>query len=165
VAIVGIPKGMLAAGVKEINANNTVVWQNGLPVGNVTGLTFVGEDSEYIRFRVQPGSWTFQAFSQTTSANAPVVLYSDCSYGGNAVALPVGRYNLSDLIALGIPNDSLSSLRVLNGYRAILYWDANFSGNSLVKTADTWCLVDDNWNDAMSSIVIEAAPTLYVLKK
>lgn len=159
VAVVGIPKGMLAAGVKEIRANGTAVWVNGSPAGNVTGLTFAGEDSEYIRFRVQPGLWTFNAFSQAISASGPVVLYNDCSYGGNAVVLPVGSYNLADLIARGIPNDSVSSLRVLNGYRAILYRDANFSGSPLVKTADTWCLVDDNWNDAMSSIVIEAAPT------
>jgi hypothetical protein len=40
-----------------------------------------------------------------------------------------------------------------------MYRDANFSGGSLVKTADTWCLTDDNWNDAMSSIVIQATAT------
>jgi hypothetical protein len=158
-AIVGIPKAMLAAGVQEIYANKTVVWRNGSFTGNVTGLTFVGEDNDYIRFRVQPGAWTFNAFSQAVSVSGPVVLYTDCSYGGNAVALPVGSYNLSDLIARGIPNDLLSSLRVLNGYQAILYRDANFSGGSLVKTADTWCLTDDNWNDAMSSIVIQATAT------
>ncbi|THU38278.1 T9SS type A sorting domain-containing protein [Niastella caeni] len=159
VAIVGIPKGMLAAGVKEICANRIAVWRNGSPMGNVTGLTFAGEDDAYIRFRVQPGSWTFNAFSQAVSASGPVVLYSDCGYGGNAVALPVGRYDLAELIARGMPNDLLSSLRVLNGYQAILYWDASFSGNSLVKTADTWCLTDDNWNDAMSSIIIQATTT------
>jgi hypothetical protein len=156
VAIVGIPKAMLAAGVKEIYANKTVVWRNGSFVGNVTGLTFVGEDSDYIRFRAQPGSWTFNAFSQAVTPSGPVVLYTDCSYGGNAVALPVGSYNLGDLIARGINNDLLSSLKVLNGYQAVLYRDANFSGSSLVKTADTWCLTDDNWNDAMSSIVVQA---------
>ena len=156
---------MLAAGVNEIYVNKTVVWRNGTFTGNITGLTFVGEDSEYIRFRVQSGSWTFNAFSQAVSASWPVVLYTDCSYGGTAVALPVGSYNLSDLIARGVSNDLLSSLRVLNGYQAILYRDANFSGSSLVKTADTWCLTDDNWNDAMSSIVIQATSTPVVTGK
>ena len=61
---------MLAAGVKEIQANGTAVWVNGLPTGNVTGLTFAGEDGAYIRFRVQPGSWTFNAFSEVVSAGA-----------------------------------------------------------------------------------------------
>jgi hypothetical protein len=77
VAIVGIPKGMLAAGVKEIQANETAVWVNGLPTGNVTGLTFAGEDAAYIRFRVQPGSWTFNAFSQVMSASGPLIVYND----------------------------------------------------------------------------------------
>jgi hypothetical protein len=155
VAIVGIPKGMLAAGVKQIDVNGITVYRNGSATGTVTGVTFVEENASYIVFRVQPGSWTFAAYSQATSASGPVVLYTDCNYGGNAVALPVGRYTLADLITRGMPNDSVSSLRVMNGYQAILYWDTDFGGNSLVKTADDWCLVDDGWNDAMSSIIIQ----------
>jgi hypothetical protein len=159
VAIVGIPKGMLAAGVKQIDVNGITVYRNGSTTGTVTGVTFVSEDASYISFRVQPGSWTFAAYSQATSSSGPVVLYTDCNYGGNAVALPAGRYTLADLIARGMPNDSVSSLRVMNGYQAILYWDTDFGGSSLVKTADDWCLVDDSWNDAMSSIVIQAIST------
>lgn len=67
-ALAGIPKGMLAAGVNEIYVNQSVVWQNGAPAGNVTGVTFAGEDDQYIRFRVQPGTWTFHAYSQSAGA-------------------------------------------------------------------------------------------------
>jgi carbohydrate binding protein with CBM6 domain/alpha-L-rhamnosidase-like protein/type IX secretion system substrate protein len=158
VAIVAVPKGMLAAGVKEINVNGTVVWVNGSATGSVTGLTFLSEDNAYIRFKVQPGSWTFNAYSQT-SANPPAVLYLDCNFTGKAVALPVGNYSLPDLIARGIPNDSVSSLKVMNGYRAILYWDTDFGGNSLIKTADDSCLVNDGWNDALSSVSIQPITT------
>jgi hypothetical protein len=146
---------MLAAGVKEIDVNGTVVWLNGSVTGTVTGLTFMFEDINSIWFKVQPGAWTFNAYSQATTANEPAVLYLDCNYAGKAVALPVGNYSLPDLIARGIPNDSVSSLRVMNGYRAILYWDTNFGGSSLVKTADDACLVDDGWNDALSSVIIQ----------
>ena len=159
VAIVAIPKGMLAAGVKEIDANDAVVWKNGSPTGTVTGVTFMLEDNAYIWFIVQPGSWTFNAYSQATTANEPAVLYLDCNYAGKAVALPVGNYSLPDLTARGIPNDAVSSLRVMNGYRAILYWDTNFGGSSLVKTADDACLVNDAWNDALSSVVIQPITT------
>jgi hypothetical protein len=155
VAIVAVPKGMLAAGVKQIDANGAVVWKNGSPTGTVTGLTFMLEDNAYIWFIVQPGSWTFNAYSQAITANEPAVLYLDCNYAGKAVALPVGNYSLPDLTARGIPNDAVSSLRVMNGYRAILYWDTNFGGSSLVKTADDACLVDDGWNDALSSVIIQ----------
>jgi hypothetical protein len=113
------------------------------------------EDINSIWFNVQPGAWTFNAYSQATTANEPAVLYLDCNYAGMAVALPVGNYSLPDLIARGIPNDAVSSLRVKNGYRAILYWDTNFGGSSLVKTADDACLVDDGWNDALSSVIIQ----------
>jgi hypothetical protein len=159
VAIVAIPKGMLAAGVAQIDANGTVVWKNGSPTGTVTGLTFMLEDNAYICFIVQPGAWTFNAYSQATTANEPAVLYIDCNYAGKAVALPVGNYSLPDLIARGMPNDAVSSLRVMNGYRAILYWDTNFGGSSLVKTADDGCLVNDGWNDALSSIIIQPITT------
>jgi hypothetical protein len=155
VAIVAVPKGMLAAGVKQIDANGVVVWKNSSPTGTVTGLSFMLEDNAYIWFIVQPGAWTFNAYSQATTANEPAVLYVDCNYSGNAVALPVGNYSLPALIARGIPNDAISSLRVMNGYRAILYWDTDFGGSSLVKTADDACLVDDGWNDALSSVIIQ----------
>lgn len=74
VAIVAIPKGMLAAGVKEIDVNGAVVWKNGLPAGSVTGVAFLAEDSAYIRFSVQPGTWAFNAYSQATTAHEPPVL-------------------------------------------------------------------------------------------
>jgi hypothetical protein len=159
VAVVAVPKGMLAAGVKQIDVNGTVVWLNGSATGTVTGVTFLLEDNANIWFKVQPGSWTFNAYDQTTTANGPAVLYLDCYFAGKAVALPVGNYSLPDLIVRGIPNDSVSSLRVKNGYRAILYWDTDFGGSSLVKTADDSCLVDDGWNDKLSSVSIQPITT------
>ena len=37
-----------------------------------------------------------------------------------------------------------------------MYWDDNFGGTTLVKTADDACLVDDGWNDKASSVQIAA---------
>lgn len=80
--------------------------------------------------------------------------YKDCSYGGTAVSLPAGSYTLTQLIAAGISNDDISSLKVQSGYKVTLYWDDNYGGTTLVKTADDDCLVDDGWNDKVSSLVI-----------
>lgn len=80
--------------------------------------------------------------------------YKDCNYGGYAVGLPVGRYDLSLLNSYGIANDDISSLTIQSGYKVTLYWDAGFAGSTLVKTASDACLVDDGWNDKVSSLVI-----------
>jgi beta-glucanase (GH16 family) len=86
----------------------------------------------------------------------PVIVYKDCNYAGTAVALTTGSYTLAQLQAKGILNDDISSLKVQSGYKATLYWDDNFTGSTLVKTADDACLVDDGWNDQATSIVISS---------
>lgn len=88
----------------------------------------------------------------------PVTVHKDCNYEGwNALALPIGRYTLADLQFRGFAaNDDISSLRVQPGYRATLYEHDNFQGASLVKVAHQACLLDEGWNDRVSSIVVEA---------
>ena len=80
--------------------------------------------------------------------------YKDCSYGGTAVSLPAGSYTRAQMIAKGINDDEISSLKVQSGYKVTLYWDDNFTGTTLVKTGDDDCLVDDGWNDKVTSLVI-----------
>lgn len=90
-----------------------------------------------------------------TYPNGVVTVYKDCNYTGSyAVSLLTGSYTLSQLQAKGISNDDISSLKVVSGYKATLYWDDNYLGSTLLKTADDACLVDDGWNDKASSLVI-----------
>lgn len=89
------------------------------------------------------------------NGNAPAgvaTLYQHCNYGGYGVSLPAGNYTLAQLQARGISNDDLSSLRVNAGYQVTLYEHDNFTGRSLVKSADTPCLVGDGFNDTASSL-------------
>lgn len=99
---------------------------------------------------------TIGGFAGLTSSGVATV-YKDCNYGGYAVGLNPGTYTLSQLNALGVANDDVSSLKVSSGYKVTLYWDDNFGGAALVKTADDNCLVDDGWNDQASSIKVESA--------
>ena len=85
--------------------------------------------------------------------------YKDCNYGGTTVSLPAGSYTRAQLIAKGISDDDISSLKVQSGYKVTLYWDDNFTGSTLVKTADDACLVDDGWNDKVTSLVIATNTT------
>lgn len=97
------------------------------------------------------------------TATGPVIVYKDCNYAGTAVALTEGSYTLAQLQAKGVLNDDISSIKVQSGYKATLYQNDNFTGSTLVKTADDACLVDDSWNDLTTSIVIStntAASTL-----
>ncbi|WP_421893305.1 glycoside hydrolase family 76 protein [Marinoscillum sp.] len=84
----------------------------------------------------------------------PVVLYQHCNGGGYAVSLGVGSYTMGDLQALGVANDDISSVDVANGYTLTMYRDYNFTGGSISKTSNDACLVDDGFNDDVSSVVV-----------
>ncbi|MCX6873416.1 MAG: discoidin domain-containing protein [Verrucomicrobia bacterium] len=56
-AIVGIPKGSFSQ-LNSITVNGTPVW-NGTFSGGVDGLTWHGEDADYVKFNVVPGTWNF----------------------------------------------------------------------------------------------------------
>jgi len=101
---------------------------------------------------------TIGGFSGITS-NSAATVYKDCSYGGYAAGLNTGSYTLSQLNALGILNDDISSLKVKPGYKVTLYQNDNFSGSTLVLTGDDDCLVDNSWNDVASSLKVESNTT------
>ncbi|VUD52924.1 Development-specific protein S [Thalassocella blandensis] len=79
-------------------------------------------------------------------------LFQHCNYGGYGVALEVGEYTLADLQAMGISNDDVSSLSVSAGYKVELFQHYNFTGNVVTVTADDSCLVNDGFNDELSSV-------------
>ncbi|MDF2191287.1 glycoside hydrolase family 76 protein [Paraflavitalea sp. CAU 1676] len=92
----------------------------------------------------------------TATTNQYATVYKNCNYTGGGVPLRLGRYTLNDLIAAGVKNDDISSIRVAAGYRVIVYWDDNYTGSSLTLTADDGCLVDNGWNDQVSSLEVVA---------
>ncbi|MDB5271825.1 MAG: hypothetical protein JWO58_192 [Chitinophagaceae bacterium] len=104
------------------------------------------------------------------STTGLVTAYKDCNYAGFSVGLDVGDYKLSDLQSKDILDNDISSLKIAEGYKAILYDGDNFTGASTTITADNACLVNvaTNWNDRVTSIqirtngVTNAAGTYYV---
>lgn len=80
-------------------------------------------------------------------------VYQHCTYGGWFKRLGPGNYTLSQLTALGIANDNISSISVPPGYSVTLYEHDNFLGNSRTVTGDTDCL-DSTMNDKTSSIKV-----------
>ena len=83
-------------------------------------------------------------------------VYGDKNFSGSSARLGVGNYTMAQLTALGISNDTLSSISVPDGYKAILYADDNFQGNNITVTGESNDLSSLNFNDNVSSIKIIA---------
>ena len=102
------------------------------------------------------GAWeafNIEKVGDTTNNNV-ATFYENSNYGGWSVSLPEGTYDYSDIIAKGIKNDAISSLKVNSGYKVTLYNNAGFKGTSKAFTGDA-SYVGDEMNDKTSSIKIE----------
>jgi hypothetical protein len=130
--------GGFTATTREITRTNVTTAMGGQYVARYTNTC--GAQSTY-------------TFNITINAVGGVTtVYQDCNYGGAAVGLAVGDYNLAAMTSRGIANDWISSLRVTSGYKVTLYENDGFAGASLVVTADNSCLVGASWNDRASSM-------------
>jgi len=86
----------------------------------------------------------------------PVSVFRDMDYKGfYSAGLSIGKYTAADLDFLGMPNNSITSLKVRPGYRAILYKDDNFQGTYIVKTSNNNYL-GTTFNDVVSSLKVES---------
>ncbi|MDB5257384.1 MAG: peptidase domain protein [Chitinophagaceae bacterium] len=139
------------------------------------GTVFLGSDATspytFTWANVAAGTYTINAKATDNSGNSSTAsvtvtvitppasvatVYKDCNFSvsGYAVSLGVGNYTLTQLRALGVVNDDISSLRVQSGYEIVLYRDDNFLGNALIARSDVSCLVSNNFNDAASSVKV-----------
>ncbi|MCC9065517.1 beta-1,3-glucanase family protein [Flavobacterium piscisymbiosum] len=102
---------------------------------------------------------TFGGYAGTTpsvpATTDVITVYKDCNYTEFSGGLTIGDYNLARLNTLGVLNDDISSLKVAQGFQAILYQDDNFTGASTVINSDNSCL-NTTWNDKVTSIRILA---------
>jgi len=71
--IVGIPKQVFDSSAASIivKVGTDIIWQNGSVSGSVAGVEFYEEDAQYIKFKVQPGSWVFTSVANS-QANAVI---------------------------------------------------------------------------------------------
>jgi len=89
---------------------------------------------------------------------APIIVFSQCNYGGEKIQLKEGKYTAADLRALGIRNNSISSIQVGNGYQIELFENDFYRGRSGTLRQNDACLVDDRFNDVISSVVVTKNP-------
>jgi len=96
---------------------------------------------------------------KTPCVVGPAVVYPGCGYGGKAIALKAGSYTSNALNAAGILDNDIASIKVMDGYRVILYSENNFLGQSLTLTSDSSCLDDAGFADLVTSLDISRIGT------
>ncbi|SEK24148.1 Beta/Gamma crystallin [Stigmatella aurantiaca] len=102
----------------------------------------------------------------TPKPRDPVAVFKDCNYTGIwGAGFWIGKFNLSALQFHGISGKDISSVRVQPGYKVTLYENADFTGASLVRTADDGCLVSSGWNDRANAMVVEPVTPIAVVYK
>ncbi len=93
-----------------------------------------------------------------TVSVAPVTVFSQCNYAGSKLPLKEGKYTSEDLRALGLKNNSISSIQVNNGYQIELFENDFYRGRSGTLRQNDACLIDDRFNDVISSVVVTKNP-------
>jgi len=92
--------------------------------------------------------------SRDNTGNVSVTLYSDCDYGGTSVKLTAGEYNATQLQELGFANNTVSSIQVGEGWQIELFENDFFRGTSGTLRQNDSCLIDDRFNDRISSVIV-----------
>jgi len=82
-------------------------------------------------------------------------LYLHCNFKGGSVELPVGRHDATALKTARVGDNTVSSIKISDGYRATLFDGTRFNGSKVVLTGNDECLDDNNINEKLSSIIIE----------
>jgi hypothetical protein len=83
-----------------------------------------------------------QLYSTPLSTTGLVTAYKENNLSGFSAGMRIGNYNSAQLAALGMGPDEISSIKVMEGFQAILYSGDNFTGDSLVVTASKNTLAD-----------------------
>lgn len=105
-----------------------------------------------------------------TAPACGAAVYADANYGGYGTCLAVGDYLESDLGKF-IPNDDISSIKILSGFKATIY-ENNSYGGLLLEVLDSVADLSTkimkevpiiggsiSWNDQISSMVVASATT------
>jgi len=90
--------------------------------------------------------------------DSAITLYSECNYRGKAIHLQEGEYTTTNLQKLGLANNTISSIRVSDGFQVELFENDFYRGASGTLRQNDNCLVDDRFNDTISSLVVSKDP-------
>jgi hypothetical protein len=84
------------------------------------------------------------------TAQEEITTFNDCYFRGRATTYKPGAY---PVLISGVSN-KISSIRIPQGRRIILYTGVNYTGRSYIMTRNSDCL-DDGFNNHIRSIIVE----------
>jgi hypothetical protein len=105
------------------------------------------EPTDEVEFALEPSAGT-----------PPPTFFTRPQYRGTAVALPVGDYALADLVAHGMADNTISSLRVAPGFKVEAFANGDFTGRSIIISGDTPALTARQFDNQLSSVRISQFP-------
>lgn len=85
------------------------------------------------------------------------IVYQHYYFNGYSAALEMGEYRLSDLQALGVKNNDLSSIKVPEGLSVQLFDGDNFTGTKTVYDDDHQGFPQGSVNDTTTSIIVTSS--------
>lgn len=104
-----------------------------------------------------------QLYGQPVSTSGVVTVFKENNYTGFSAGLGIGNYTGTQLNELGIRKSEISSVKLMEGFKAIVYSEDNFTGDSTVFTASADVLMKyvmtdktSNWDDTIASVKIKA---------
>lgn len=110
-------------------------------------------------------NWDNRIFSVKVeiAPSCGAAVFDFANYGGFGTCLPVGEYNTAALEAKNMPDNKIASIKIYTGFKATVYVDNDYKGNSFEFTADAVNLDvtagggETRWDDKISSIKVAAA--------
>jgi len=95
--------------------------------------------------------------ASVTAATPAITLYANCNFRGGSVQLPAGQYDKDTLKNSLVGDNTVSSIKLTEGYKVTIYDGPKYAGQSLVLTGDDDCLDNDDMNEKLSSMIVESA--------
>ncbi len=139
------------------NAIRSIRVPEGWQVSLFQDSGFAGKKVDVTRDAAELGSISGQVSSLIVKRPPwGATIFEKIDYQGASRALSPGRYGT--ISGLGLGNDTLSSVKVPDGWRVTLFEEEYFGGFVTILTSDCANLKPLNANDTTSSIVVEAAP-------
>ena len=89
---------------------------------------------------------------------AGVTVYSECNYRGRSATLIPGEYAALSLSRAGLADNSISSIKVPQGFEIQLFENDFYRGRSGTLAANSDCLVE-RFNNVVSSVIVSGQAT------
>lgn len=145
---------------QEVKSSNTIT----LEAGNKYELEFVyrkNGDKALASLEWESASQAlqpiprYQLFSRPMPSAGIVTAFDSLDYGGYSAGLKYGNYDSIALDKAGFAPGTIKALKITNGFKTTLYSEDNFTGDSLVVTADNADLA--TWQNRTLSLRVASA--------